>query len=432
MFDGLNQSELLDLVEGELDQRARELLRARLAKQPAALARIDQMCHDRESVRALPDPELPVDFVSKLESLLARPMLIESPAATSTEFHPGEFRRQYRKRALRIRWSRLAAAAVIMLGLAAGLWAMVNSWVLQNRNSQRDQLAIDRQRDTAATTPETGSILTDIDVANLKGIVHHYEPKPFDAGLAQPRDESRQPAADALMVQGEPVPATFALVFQTGDVASAEDSIAQTIQDLAPERAALVRNFSFAEAQRIVERIERTPSDLSVPAPDPVVASSKANLRWRTPAELKSFANQVRLAMQSMKAAGQSTAETEAPVMESAHLIGPEHLGPTLEQQLDFSSRGAHLTVAVPVARLSAFIEKLGISEGQPTTLRILPPRAGDVADNSETLPASSSLTAWIAEGSAVRESIARLEQSRPDALVLVPVIVQTHPNTKK
>ena len=108
--------------------------------------------------------------------------------------------------------------------------------------------------------------------------------------------------------------------------------------------------------------------------------------------------------------------------MESAHLIGPEHLGPTLEQQLDFSSRGAHLTVAVPVARLSAFIEKLGISEGQPTTLRILPPRAGDVADNSETLPASSSLTAWIAEGSAVRESIARLEQSRPDALVLVPV----------
>jgi hypothetical protein len=152
----------------------------------------------------------------------------------------------------------------------------------------------------------------------------------------------------------------------------------------------------------------------------------------RTPAEFKSFANEVRLAIQSIKDAGEAhSREVNATELESAHLIGPEHLDPTFEQQLDFSSRGASLTVAIPAAQLSKFIEQLTLGEGQATTLRMLPAREIDAVKTAESLTNSQPISLWISEGAQARQAIAQLEQRGNEAVVLVPVIVQTNGDTR-
>src|SRR5262245_47363983 len=119
MLHRYDESELLDLIEGELDAPAAEALRQRLASDPRAAAAVDRIIADRTSLRSLKEPALPYDFMARLEPVLARPMLIES-SQPQPAHKPGEFRRQYRRQTHRIRWGRLAAAAVVLLALLAG------------------------------------------------------------------------------------------------------------------------------------------------------------------------------------------------------------------------------------------------------------------------------------------------------------------------
>ena len=78
MLDHHDELELLALIEGDLDARQAAALRKRLANEPRAQAMIERMREDRAVLRAMGSPELPADFVARLEPLLARPMLIES------------------------------------------------------------------------------------------------------------------------------------------------------------------------------------------------------------------------------------------------------------------------------------------------------------------------------------------------------------------
>jgi hypothetical protein len=421
MFQGLNQSELLDLVEGEHDPRAADFARVKLAKRPEALAELDRMRRDRASLQQLPLPEMPVNFSSKLESLLARPMLIETLPSPMLE--PGEFRRQYRKRTHRVRWSRLAAAAVVFLALCAGIWAAVNSLRPQNPNGASDQVAVNQNDASNALTSGTNQP-REIDPSNLKGVVHHFQPQILVAHADSMGGVRETP--DTHSTLSGPVAASFVVVMSATDLSAAESAIGRAIGDVAPDQAALVRNFSFTEAMRLVERHGRTPNETIASDTGPAMASTtRTPSRVRTPAEMKTFANAVRQAMRSLKDTA-VTSTPDAAMPQSAHLLGPEQLDPSLEQQLDFSSRGAVLTVTVPVSRLSAFIQKLAVDERQSTALRSLPQRHADLLQTSAPATDAKSVATWITEGSKARQSILALEQNHREAVVLVPVIVQT------
>src|SRR5688572_19836588 len=123
MLDRYDPTELLDLIEGDLDARAAESLRARLAHDPQAAALVDSMMRDRASLRSLEHPVPPQDLIAAIEPMLTRPMLIE-PVSDLATIKPGEFRRQHRRQSRHLRLGRLAAAAAVFLAVAGGTWAL--------------------------------------------------------------------------------------------------------------------------------------------------------------------------------------------------------------------------------------------------------------------------------------------------------------------
>jgi hypothetical protein len=102
-----------------------------------------------------------------------------------------------------------------------------------------------------------------------------------------------------------------------------------------------------------------------------------------------------------------------------------------LEQQLDFSGRGAALTIAVPASQLMQLIERLTVAEGQNTALRMLPPMDWSKWSTSEGKGAAAPesvppVMLWVTEGPQVRQSMERLSQLKDEAIVLVPVVIKT------
>ena len=97
-------------------------------------------------------------------------------------------------------------------------------------------------------------------------------------------------------------------------------------------------------------------------------------------------------------------------------IVGPRNLAPSFERQLDFSERGAVYTLSIPADRLMQVLAQLQFDEQQQTGLRVeVDPAAGDTAD--ELL--------WLRDWPLVRRAAAALESGGPDAVILLPVVVE-------
>ena len=427
MPDRHNELELLSLIEGELDAQASASLRKRLAGDQRATSLVEEMAADRIALRSMPHPELPMDFLAAIEPMLARPMLIESVETNGAVFasKPGAFRREYRKRTRRVRWDRIAIAAVIMLALLAGIWAAVNG--LSGGSTQSNDITASNDVSNAPTATGANQLAVETDsmpVSSHDGTVHHYRPAPLPADVSGPRlADASAPMRAGNSEPGPLVAASFALVIHTGDTARAEQAVQVAASDLG-EQGALVRNFSFAEAQKLAEEW-RLANAGSAGSNDPRVASvgSAPNMQWKTPAELKVLADRVRQQLKKLKPAGhQADGASSEP---SGQIVGVKTLAPTLEQQLDYSSRGASYTLAVPIAQMNALIERLSLADGQSTALRMLPEHQGLPESTSAKTPdAWQPLLLWLTDGPKARQEIERISKSQPDAIVLVPIVL--------
>ena len=122
-------------------------------------------------------------------------------------------------------------------------------------------------------------------------------------------------------------------------------------------------------------------------------------------------------ALQELSAAG---AEVQQP---SGQLLGSPALAPSLEQQLGFSSRGASLTISVPVADLPALLEKLAVVDGATTAVLMLPDSDAAAADarGSDSLQAR-----WLADAPAVQAALRRLRQTGEHTVIELPVVVES------
>lgn len=412
MHNRADHLELLSLIEDELDVATAAQMRKRLASEPRVLEAIERMRQDRTTLRGLGEVQVPTAVLDQLELLLARPMLVEpletaGNASGSGEAFatPGQFRRQYRRQALRIRWRRLAIAAALLIAALAGVWAAVNG-LLPKPNPARDPM-IARNEQPAVASPSPSIVQADEDW--LKGgTLHHAAPQARRApSLAASTTPKPAPADDVAGAQT--LVAEFAIVVHAGDVQQVESTLASIAQ--AMERpVALVRNFSFAEATRIAEeaRVARGAARREA-QPPPVVASGSGRSPRLDP-PFKSLAEAVR-----RQISDRSSASPQGD--RSGRLSGPQDIAPSLEQQLDFSSRGATHSVAVPVRHLKTFLEQVAMSAGQSTSLRLMPQR-----DHALT---SDALSAWVNERAKLQQSFDRVLRASPDAVVLIPVIVQ-------
>ena len=444
MLDRYDPTELLDLIEGDLDARAAEELRARLGHDPQAAGMIESMMRDRTSLRSMEHPALPQDFIAAIEPMLSRPMLIE-PVSDLATIKPGEFRRQYRRRTRHVRIGRLAAAAAVFFAVAGGTWALIANWsslrgssgggnmVAANNANQRGS-RIENAPSDHGTNPRIAAGIPD------PGVVHHdLRPRPDRDALAS---RARTDDASAHIAPGAPgqaadrvvLAADFAVVMQSPSASAAEFTVRGALADLG-DRVALVRNFSFEEAQRLSEeyRIAHGGSREgsaggSVDQPIAAVAPGISGVRDHalSSAEMQQLATQVReqLRLKHAAAAGPKSAD------DSELLAGASDLAPTLEQQLEFSSRGVSHTVAVPVSELVPLIERLALSDPAAgvTTLRVLPKApmiGGSVIGTDQDSTSQQAVVAWLTEGPLVRQALQRLSAARSDSIVLLPVIVR-------
>lgn len=450
MLDRYDESQLLDFIEGELDEKAAATLQQRLAGDSRAAELLGRMRNDRAALRSTPEPELPMDFLERIEPLLARPMLMEHlPAAPAVK--PGEFRRQYRKRTRRIRWGRLAVAATLMFTSIAGIWAAINGSIgpLKLRTPAPgipDLVAKNQNADASGLGGASGGVQVAGSTASQEpwalsdGTIHHHHPLPLPLERSPARLAAMNAGSEVKIADKSSSPtssetprrtlaAGFAIVVQAPDLDQAEQTVQRALSKMETQNA-LVRNFSFAEAQRLEEQWRLANRGSGGAAEHPRVAGveghgGSATASTRSPLEIKRLAERVR---EYLNADGRR----EIPSQRSL-LAGAETLSPSLEQQLDFSSRGATYTVAIPASQLSALLEQLSLNEQQPTALRLFSARNAKtplVAEPGAGAGAGGSspwqpLLFWLGEGPAVRQEIERIAKAPSETIVLVPLAVR-------
>jgi hypothetical protein len=404
MTEAFEESDLLHLVEDELDPADAAAIRRRLAEHPEVLGLIEQLRADRLALRSAEHPPLPQNFLAELEPILARPILMQPP--------PGAYRRRHRRRQRSRRLVRYAAAAAVLLLAGGGVWAM---WAGLLPDGLRLPIAFGPTSDEAApastdaTASRPGPVTPDPD---LDGTIHHYQP--MQRLLASASPPTPRPTATARPT-GSPsvIAAPFALI-----ASAAGEEIESALRAVATDDDApvtLVRNFSYDEARDLQRRwaLKRAASGTSAPEPRFTDLGDRQTARPED-ASLDDLARRVREHMRDLERAERSAPPPNA----SGVLAGPAALAPSFEQQLDFSSHGAAYTLSVPIASLQDALERLSTELGGRTALRRLDPAAAV----GEPL-GDAGLEGWLADAPAIRASVRALESSATEAIVLVPVI---------
>lgn len=407
MSGRFDEAELLGLIEDDLDEQRAAVLRDQLEHDPEMKALVERLRRDRQVLRSIPQPELPHDFAASLEPLVARSVLTEPPL--------GEYRRQMARARGRgwgrgRRWVPLAAAASVAVLVLGGVWAAVTG-VLSSGRDGLDRTFAAAEREAPAMGMELEASLADAgtELEPAKdaawpppgSTIHHRRPQPVSVaeGLAAARPVGA-PAEPA----GRTVVADFVLVIFNDDPEGSEQIVARVVAGLG-QQTAMVRNFSYEEAQRLEEEWQlargRSPERRETTAAD---ASSSSDRDARRDLLIQRAREQARVRRD------RRVGTTE----ESGQLHGRPEAAPSFELQLELSSRGATHTVAVPVSKLNELLARLGAELDQATVFSRLP---------LEKAPEDGS-AAWMSAGD-VRDLLLPLTKQHPDAIVLLPVAIR-------
>jgi len=260
--------------------------------------------------------------------------------------------------------------------------------------------------------------------------IHHRGPLdvPFVGAIADADDEAaparfarsgRRPSPnESGDGKVQLVAADFAIVLRFADAEDAQ-RILQNVAQRFPNRSAVVRNFSFAEAQGLAEawlvtaRPDIGPGEIE--ARSDAGRSSRLDRKPQSLSDLTLVATRAKI--QLAKRERRRPTETDH---RSEHLYGPKSLAPSFEQQLDFSRRGADYTIAIPASQLRAALAQMQISEAQTTTLRML--RLDEASADAQPSADAFALVGYAQ----ARDAASRLVQQSPEAVILLPVIVQS------
>ncbi|MCH8153314.1 MAG: hypothetical protein IH830_13190 [Planctomycetes bacterium] len=432
MFENLDEAQLLALVEGELDSQEAESLRQRLAGDPEASAVIERMIDDRALLRCSEVPDLPRDILGELEPQMVRPMLL-GPS-------PADLRRRHRRPQRRWRRYGAMAAAVVAFGILAGVWATITGVFsigvqpgvrppMHAESSSNDQLPPDLRpppetdklvlagdNDRRTRPPPSAAIVLPKPPSSTIGDAPSTAiPVGGEGPLEPPKTgDNRGPAADEILLAAD-----FALVLEAGDLASAQETLQQLVTELGP-RAALVRNFSYEEARRLEQ--EWLLSRVRRPGTDPAEVTASVNGRNDTIAGRRNLRELADRARRQLVVRQRNRSDTDAPLSEQ--LYGPKELAPSLEQQLEFSDRGAAYTISVPASQLSRVLARLQVDQRHSTVLQML--RNVDRKSSGEQ---GESPLHWLSDYPQVLVAARRL-QDRRDGVILLPVVIE-QPRTR-
>ncbi len=396
-----NEADLLALIEGELAPKQAVRLLARLAGEPRMAALVQRLQEDRQMLRTMDQPPLPAGLVTELEPMMARPMLMPNS---------GDWRQRYRRRRP---WRRyVAIAAVVCMALLAGVWA-VGSGLLGGGTVPDSMLAVsgaptaDASFDGGEARP-AGS--TQDDPWPAGATLHHRRPVGEPMRLADAQEPTRRMPPGPRRDRGAApmlTAADFVLVINAGD--GGEQAVQDTLQRVVgglDGEVALVRNFSFEQAQQLARRVEadqgrRLDRELSRAGTDfaGITATGRAAVGERLVRRRRAAGRLARTIDQSGGA-----------LAVSGQLVGPRSLAPTYEQQIDYALAGAIWTITVPADRLNDVLSGLALVEGCETVLQLR--REGDA------VPATGP-GRWLTDYPRVLREAAQL-----DGTVMLPVVI--------
>ncbi len=431
MRERFGELELLAFIEDEMSPRRRAAFAARLEQEPGLRDRVDRMRRDRAALRALPEPELPVDFMVALEPQLARSMLVSPP--------PGAYRRRHRRPG-RHPWVRFGVAAAFAGALLAGVWgAAVLVPRIMNRPGATPGAGVaatgmgdagrDGARDGSRPSIAPGIAAGETDLAGAPGpgepvawppadaTVHHRAPLPARRGASPD-------AATATAVAAAPaIPeAPLALVVPAADARDGEALVERIVAGLAVPagadrardvRGALVRNFDLKEAQRLVRRIERERIAAGGEPDRYAGVDGAAGRATNDPAARRRLLDRLRRI-------GDADGGGDDDPRAGVRLLGPRELAPGYERQLELSALGATHTVTLPVDRLAGFLARLRVAEGRLTSLRPLAPDADADATGTQT-----DLQRWVEHHAMIRDFAADLGVQTGETYVMLPVVIE-------
>lgn len=447
-FERFNEDELLAYIEGELAPDEASRLERSLAESPRAAELVSHMQRDRERLRSEREPILPRDFIStspdspgtpsRIESRLARPMLMESMFDSTEDtdgsaiparrtIRPGEMRRRHRRQVRRMRLMKLATAAIVTLAVGAGIWSL---GVMTNLNEQarqwyaamRSPNTADQQRtdhspsgrgdENASDLPEDAARDWPSDV-----VVHHALPSGTAAPPGRPALDHARAAPDSAL---HDAPLDVLLVIRADDAATAESALAELIDSL-DVPAALVQNFSYEEAARLAEAWSQGRSSHAEGAPrrSPSIAETGDRSSPRSREALSRMATEAQQQLQRMRSAAPS--QSPANRDQSQQLAGMRELAPTFEDQLEYSSRGATHTIAVRAGALHEFLA--AVDRASIAGAALVPLPDGD----SAAAPGESAAAgnAWLSHRRDVQRFVARIIHMPDEAVIHLPVRIE-------
>lgn len=434
-LNGIDEQQLIDLIEGELTGAEAEKLRAEIIrKDPALAARVAAMQRDRQMLRNLPPVDPPMDFLAELEPMIARPMLMEEINNVSAAdvdgpvviTKPGAARRAVHREHRRAQLIPAAIAAGVVIVLAGGLWFTLTQVGLFDKgpglavngdDANSERLAVNNGNSIDNNSPAVVSTGEATEELLASGELHHKLPPvgEWSTGAAHRvaiAGNDTKPANDQpalFLVNPQFVLADFQLEVHANKE-DAPNVLARAIEPL-PGRAAVVRNLtsenlkrieavwfaSRAEARDANEPLRANVNNTNMPAGNPRVNSS-AN---KTPAL---NADMLR--------------ESADKLIESGLVAGEPKLMPGYDTQIELSESGSVYTIVLPVSELQVMLERLASVRGVQSAMLVM---RGDAEDESANV---DSTNRWVKDLSRVKQSWEALAAEHPDAVVVLPIVV--------
>ncbi len=436
MAQHFDEFELLALIEGELSDADAAGLRGRLATDPRLLASVDELITHRQATRSLQTPALPCDFVAELEPMLVRSMLVEtSPGTSNGQYVPGQARRAKRSALTHPGVIRYATAAGLVIAATAGLWAAgaglgllggsANSGGEHIADSGSVNPAIPDENTLAsrAGANETSALLwADDDDASSQ--IHHeltLDTLLASAGSSSSSSSGTTPPKLAALTPTR-IAADFALLLENDQTDRAEMAMIASLQPRETSTA-LVRNFSFEDATALetqwhaTRRNEprlRRPATASLGSPEATRVAEKF---------FRELASRATSQLRTLRASSSDANATQ----KDGVLAGSQDLAADTTQQLRYSSAGATHTMSVPVRDLGSVLMNLTDADIDSQAMLTMFQPMNILDDPIETKRASDLNSAErIRRMLEVRAALDALLASDPNAIVLLPIVVQT------
>ena len=389
-FDQFDEIQILALIEGELSPRNENRLLAKLESNPQVREQVMQMRRDRSELRDMTEIELPRDFLIDLEPLLARPMLMDPTPARK----PGEYRRRHERANRRAPGRRYAVAAMILLTLTGGIWAVssgqagrglqaLQAFLFEQEEMLPDRLQVDDIADPMVAIEDEWTL--------EDGILHHYRPQTVTLPTLASTDDAANTPLNSR--PNQKIIATVAIVVMSNDAAYFEQSMADILPRF-DSNVALVRNYS-----NVILKTERNAS----PTPRNVKESGKQrSLDRQVSSELNEFLH------------------PDFEPLRDGQVLGRRDFIPSRDQQVSFDVLGASHTLCIKSIMVNELLGQVATLPHLAIQLRVI--NDAGLA-GMDLIPRSSSQS--LADLRKVRAAMAGLANHGDGAVVMIPVIFQ-------